>query len=100
MELSPFKAILAMSKEKVAEVMAIPRARRMKAQAEVEMAELETDILTLKGKVEESLYDENSYKNFSWKSLMDSLDEIALLERRQQKYKDVLEQLFPETKTE
>lgn len=95
MQLKPFKEIISYSKEKLTEVMAAPRARRLKAQAEMEMAELDTEILTLEGKIEESLVAEESYKNFSFKNLLEQLDKLALLERRKKQYGKVLSQLFP-----
>lgn len=98
MELKPFKDVIAMSKEKLTEVMAAPRARRLRAQAEAEMSDLDIEILTLEGKIEESFISEDSYKNFSFKNLLKQLDELALLERRKKQYGKVLGQLFPEKK--
>src|SRR6185437_9941838 len=95
MELKPFKEIVAYTKEKVTEVMAAPRARRLKAQAEAELSDLDIEIITLEGKIEESLYAEDSYKNFSFKNLLKQLDELSLLERRKKQYDKVLKQLFP-----
>lgn len=95
MQLKPFKEIIAYTKEKMTEVMAAPRARRLKAQAEAEMSDLDIEILTLEGKIEESLVTEDSYKNFSFKNLLEQLDKLALLERRKKQYAKVLLQLFP-----
>lgn len=91
-----FKEIIAMPKEKVKETMAGPRARRLRAQAEQELSELDIEIITLEGKIEESLMHEDSYKNFSFRNLIEMLDELALLERRKKQYGKVLKQLFPE----
>lgn len=96
MQLRPFKEIVSYTKEKVTEVMAAPRARRLKAQAEAEMSDLDIEIITLEGKVEESLFAEDSYKNFSFKTLLEQLDKLALLERRKKQYSKVLKQLFPD----
>lgn len=95
MQLRPFKEIISLSKEKLTEVMASPRTRRLRAQAEMEQAELDTEILTLEGEIEESLCAEESYKNFSFKNLLEQLDKLALLERRKKQYDKVLKQLFP-----
>lgn len=95
MQLKPFKEIVAYSKEKITEVMAAPRARRLKAQAESELSDLDIEIITLEGKIEESFMQEESYKNFSFKSLIEQLDRLALLERRKKQYAKVLGQLFP-----
>lgn len=96
MELKPFKELISYTKEKMTEVMAAPRARRLKAQAEAEMSDLDIEILTLEGRIEESLVTEDSYKNFSFKNLLAQLDQLALLERRKKQYTKVLKQLFPE----
>lgn len=95
MQLKPFKEIVAYSKEKITEVMAAPRARRLKAQAEAELSDLDIEIITLEGKIEESFVQDESYKNFSFKSLIEQLDKLALLERRKKQYNKVLSQLFP-----
>jgi hypothetical protein len=96
MQLKPFKEIIAMSKEKIDEAMAAPRARRIKAQAELERAELENEIETLKSGIEELFADKDSHKSFTFKPLMEKLDKLALLERREKQYAKVLKQLFPE----
>lgn len=96
MELKPFKQIIAMSKEKIDETMAGPRARRIKAQAELERAELENEIESLKAGIEEMFADKDAHKNFTFKPLMEKLDKLALLERREKQYAKVLKQLFPE----
>lgn len=96
MELKPFKDLLALSKEKIDETMAAPRARRIKAQAELERAELENEIETLKSGIQELFADKDGHKSFTFKPLMDKLDKLALLERREKQYAKVLKQLFPE----
>lgn len=85
----------AMSKEKIDEAMSGPRARRIKAQAELERAELENDIEKLKSEIQELFADKDSHKNFTFKPLMEKLDKLALLERREKQYAKVLKQLFP-----
>lgn len=95
MQLKPFKELIAMSKEKIDETMAGPRARRIKAQAELERAELENEIEQLKSEIQELFADKDGHKNFTFKPLMDKLDRLALLERREKQYDKVLKQLFP-----
>lgn len=92
MELRPFKELIAMSKEKLDEVMAAPRARKVKAQAEMEMAEIDTKILTIESEAQEICIN----KEINFEKLFDKLDNLALLERRQKQYKKVLKQLFPD----
>lgn len=92
MKLKPFKTLIGLSKEKLDEAMAPIRARQVKSQAELEQAKLDADILTKETAVQEML----TNKTVDFPKLMDSLDEIALLERRKSQYDEVLEQLFPE----
>lgn len=96
MELRPFKELIALSKEKIDEVMAAPRARRIKAQAELERAELESEIQTLEASIQEMFADKDAHKTFTFKPLMEKLDRLALLERREKMYEKVLKQLFPQ----
>lgn len=95
MILRPFKEMIALSKEKLDEAMAPIRAKQVKSQAELEMAKLEADILTKETRVTELV----AQKEINFPKLLDSLDEIALLERRQAQYQDVLAQLFPNAPT-
>lgn len=91
MELRPFKELISMSKEKLDIAMAPIRAKQVKSKAELEMAKIEADILTKETAVQEMCTD----KDINLSNLIDFLDEIALLERRQEQYKKVLNQLFP-----
>lgn len=93
MELRPFKELIAMSKEKLNEAMAPIRAKQVQSQAQLEMAELEGKILTLETEAQELCIE----KKIEFPKLFDKLDEIALLERRQEQYKKVLGQLFPDS---
>lgn len=95
MQLKPFKELIAMSKEKLDEAMAPIRARQVKAAAEMEKTKIETDIVNLETKVQELC----TKKEVCFPALMDTLDELALLERRKQQYDEVLGQLFPESVT-
>lgn len=96
MQLKPFKEFIASSKEKIDEAMASPRTRRIKAQAELERADLENEIAKLTAEIQELFADKDSHKNFTFKPLMEKLDKLALLERREKQYVRVLKQLFPE----
>lgn len=93
MKLKPFSEIIALSKEKLAEALAPIRARKVKSQAELEMAKLDDELVRLESQVQESCAKEDI--NFS--TLLDNLDKIALLERRKTQYVRVLSELFPET---
>lgn len=94
MELKPYKDLIALSKEKLDETMAGPRAKRQKKKAEFEMAKIEEDIAEKEAAIEEMVLE----KDIDFKKLIDSLDEIALLEDRKDQYAKVLKQLFPTKK--
>lgn len=91
MKLKPFKELIALSKEKLDEAMAPIRARQVKSQAELEMAKLDAEILTLESEIQEMC----AQKEIKFPALLDKLDKAALLERRKKQYENVLKQLFP-----
>lgn len=91
MKLKPFKELIAMSKEKLDEAMAPIRARQVRSQAELEMAKLDADILTLESEVQESC----TKREIDFPAMLAKLDKVALLERRKKQYDKVLAELFP-----
>lgn len=96
MQIRPYKELIALSKEKLDAALAPIRARRFKAQAELEQSKLETEQLEKETKVQELL----TAKETTLPAILDLLDDIALLERKQQQYDALLAQLFPvETNT-
>lgn len=94
MKLKPFAEIIALSKEKLAESLAPVRARKVRSQAELEMAKLDDEIIRLEAEVQEQC----SKEDINFPTLLDKLDKVALLERRRAQYQDVLGQLFPAAK--
>lgn len=93
MQLRPLKELIAMSKEKLDEAMAPIRAKQIRSQAELEMAKLEAEILTKQTSLQEAFIKKDHSINFP--DVMDKLDDIELLERRQRKYEEMLGHLFP-----
>lgn len=91
MKLKPFAEIIALSKEKLAESLAPIRARKVKSQAELEMAKLDDELVRLEAEVQEMCAKED----ISFPNLLDKLDKVALLERRKAQYERVLSELFP-----
>lgn len=91
MKLKPFAELIAMSKEKLDAAMAPIRARQVKSKAEMEMAQLDADLLTLETEIQEMC----CKQDIDFKALLKKLDETALLERRKLQYKRVLSELFP-----
>jgi hypothetical protein len=91
MKLKPFAEIIALSKEKLAESLAPIRARKVRSQAELEMAKLDDELVRLEANIQEQC----SKEDINFPSLLDKLDKVALLERRKTQYESVLAQLFP-----
>ena len=91
MKLKPFAEIIALSKEKLSEALAPIRARKVRSQAELEMAKLDDGLIRLEADIQEQCAKED----INFPSLLDKLDKVALLERRKSQYEAVLAQLFP-----
>jgi hypothetical protein len=91
MKLKPFAEIIAMSKEKLSEALAPVRCRRVKSQAELEMAKLDDELIRLEADIQEDCAKEQ----IDFPKLLDKLDKSALLERRKKQYQRVLGELFP-----
>ena len=96
MELPSLKQILSSTVEKIDELRAGPRARKIKAQAEQERADIELKIVVLKEEIAEMFSDKEKLKKegINFEVLFQKLDKIALLERRDEQYAEVLTQLF------
>jgi hypothetical protein len=94
MKLKPFAEIIALSKEKLAESLAPIRARKVRSQAELEMAKLDDELIRLESDIQEQCAKED----INFPNLLDKLDKVALLERRKVQYEIVLAQLFPAKK--
>ena len=92
MKFKPFKEIIAMPKEALASSLAPIRARKVKSQAELEMAKLDDEIVRLEADIQEDCTKET----IDFPKLLDRLDKTALLERRKKQYAKVLSELFPE----
>jgi hypothetical protein len=91
MKLKPFAEIISMSKEKLSEALAPIRARKVRSQAELEMAKLDDELIRLESDIQEQCAKED----INFPSLLDKIDKVALLERRKTQYASVLAQLFP-----
>jgi hypothetical protein len=92
MKLKPFSELVGMSKEKLAAALAPIRARKVRSQAELEMAKLDDEMVRLESEIQELCAKED----LSFPTLLDKLDKVALLERRKTQYAKVLGELFPE----
>ena len=93
MKLKPFAEVIALSKEKLSEALAPIRARKVRSQAELEMAKLDDELIRLESEVHEMC----SKEDINFPNLLDKLDKAALLERRKAQYEKVLGDLFPKS---
>jgi hypothetical protein len=94
MTLIPLREVLAMTKDKIKESMAPIRCAMAKKQAELEKIKIDEKIMRLQTTIQEKLLQEK----IDFNDLIDTLDEIALMERRKEQFDDVITQLFPEAK--
>jgi len=92
MKLKPFREVIAMSKEKLDEALAPIRAKQVKMQAELKMAELDEQVVSLEAQTQELC----TQKQIDFDKLLGLMDKADLIERRRKQYRKVLEELFPE----
>ena len=90
MKLLKYKEIIGKSKEKIDELLAPIRANKMQKKAEFEMAKLDEKLLELETKIQDICLE----KDINFDSLLECLDDIALLERRKQQYAEIINDLF------
>jgi len=90
MKLTPYKKILAMTKEAIDKTLVPIRARQAKQQGELEMMKLEEQILTLESEIQEITVKHP----LNYDSLLSKLDKVALLERRKKQFEKVIKELF------
>lgn len=91
MKLTPYKQILKLGKEKVAELLAPVRANEMRKKAELEIAQIEGKLL----EKEQAVHELCSAYPIDFSKLIDAMDEVALLERRKKQLAGIAAELFP-----
>lgn len=91
MKLKPFKEVLKLSKEKLDEAMAPIRAHKVKTQAQLEMAKIDENLVTVEANIQEMCVQ----KEINFEALIKKLDEAAILERRKKQYEKIVRELFP-----
>ena len=91
-KLTPYKDILKMAKEAIDDALAPVRANRAKKQAELEIAKLEERIASQEAKVQEVCAE----REINFDKLINTLDDLALLERRKKQFGKILVEMFPE----
>lgn len=91
MKFPKYAELIKMSKEKLTEAMALPRAREMGKKAELEMAKLDTALASLEQKANELA---TAYP-IDFDKLLAALDEAALTKRRRDQFATLIADLFP-----
>lgn len=92
MNLQPYKDVLTMGKEKAKAILIPVRVKKAKKRAELEMLKLEEVIATLEADIEEL----SAAEELDFPKLIDSLDNLAIEQRRIEQYEAVIKQLFPD----
>lgn len=92
LKLKPYKEILKMAKEKVDEVLAPVRANRARKQAELEIAKMDEKMASQEAKVFELC----SAREIDFDAIIRSQDEYALMERRKNQFKKIIDEMFVE----
>ena len=90
MKLMKFADALKMGKEKVREALVPVKVMKARKQAELEMCQLDERIANLECDIQEMCSDEGI--NFS--KLIDKQDDLALLERKREQYRKILNEMF------
>lgn len=89
--MTPYKQILAMTKEAVQQALLPIRVVEMKKKAELEMATIDGKLVEMEQKIQEVC----SKYPVDFNKLIDSLDEKALLERRRKQFEQIISEMFP-----
>lgn len=92
MKLKTYKEYLAMTTEKIEEMLAPVRAMQAQKQAELEIAKLDEKIITLESEIT-SLCTQNP---IPFDRIIYKQDEMQLAERRRKQFKEIIDQLFYE----
>lgn len=95
MKLKPLKEILAMSKQALDESLAPLRARKVKAKAEMKLADNEAKLLEYETRITQAC----AREDIDFDAVIDLIDEHELLTRRNEQLKRVVADLFPTTST-
>lgn len=93
MLLKNYKDLIAMGKEKLNEALAVPRAWEQRKRAELEIAKIDSELAVKQQQIQEIA----AGYPINFDRLIDSIDELALLERRQEQFKKIVAEMFPDT---
>lgn len=90
-KVKPLAEILAMSKQALDEAMAPLRARKVKAKADLKLADSESRLITLENDITSACAKED----IDFDKVIDLMDEHQLLQRRNEQLKNLVNDLFP-----
>ena len=91
MTLTPYRQLLALTKEQIDASLAGARANSAQKKAELEMAKIDETIATTENKINELC----STKDLDFNQILENLDEIDLANRRKGQFQKVINELFP-----
>jgi alpha-N-acetylglucosamine transferase len=91
MKLLSYKEYLAMSKEKINETLAPVRAMKARKQAELKVAEMDEKTASQEARIQEYC----TRQDLDFESILNALDELALMERRKGQLVKIIESMFP-----
>jgi hypothetical protein len=87
----PLAALLALTSEKVDELLAPVRARGIKAKADLEQAKIEEKLISLEGEINKLC----ANKELDFDVIVGKMNEYDLLERKLKQIKQLISELFP-----
>ena len=90
MKLTPYRKILAMTKDKVRETLAPLRNIEMRKRAELEMAKIDSKMVEQDAKIQEICAE----YPINFDRLIDAIDENALMERRKKQFAQIIKEMF------
>jgi hypothetical protein len=91
MKLTPYVKLLKMGKEKVQELLALPRSIEMKHKARHEISKLDVRIAEQENKIQ----DIGAEYPIDFDKLITAQDELALAERRKKQLAKIVAEMFP-----
>lgn len=91
MKLTPYQKLLKMGKEKVGELLSVPRSAEMKSKANHEISTLDVKIAEQHNKIEELA----SVYPIDFNKLIQTMDDLALAERRKGQLTKIVNEMFP-----
>lgn len=94
LKLNPYVESLSKGTQELNEELAGVRANKAQKTAELEVAKLDEKIAHAEAAVHES----STRQDINFDDMLNKLDELALLERKREQFKEILAQLFPAEK--